>query len=154
MSLLQQGIDKGFIKLDEEKKFITYVASARRYRYNDSEEKVRAECYLQLIFDYEYPVKRIDVELIVPRRTPSDLADIVVFEDDAKKKLYIIVECKKQIFNLDEIGNIIIPLPDTKKQHEIVEKAWSIRKQSLQISNEAQQQFNQTKKEIEQMILE
>ncbi len=48
-----------------------------------------------MIFDYNYPVQRIDVELIVPRRTPSDLADIVVFEDDAKKKPYIIVECKK-----------------------------------------------------------
>lgn len=95
MEYLHQGIDDGFIKIDDEKKFITYVHTGKKYRYADPEEKVRAETYLQIIYDYGYLPSRIDLELVVPRRTPSDLADIVVFDDDEKKKPYIVVECKK-----------------------------------------------------------
>jgi len=96
MEHLQKGIDKGFIKLDDERKFITYVQPNKKYRFTDPEEKVRADIFLQLIFDYGYSPKRIELEYTVPRRTPSDSADIVVFADDEKKKPYIVVECKKQ----------------------------------------------------------
>lgn len=95
MEYLQQGIKEGYIKIDSEQKFITYVHPNKKYRYGDPEEKVRAEIYLQIIYDYGYNPERMDVELIVPRRTPSDLADIVIFDDAEKKKPYIIVECKK-----------------------------------------------------------
>ncbi|MEI9909975.1 MAG: N-6 DNA methylase [Bacteroidota bacterium] len=95
MEYLQQGIDEGYIKIDNEQKFITYLHPNKKYRFGDPEEKVRAEIYLQIIFDYGYKPERLDVELIVPRRTPSDLADIVVFADAEKKKPYIVVECKK-----------------------------------------------------------
>ncbi len=37
----------------------------------------------------------MDTEVTVPRRTPSDKADIVIFEDDENKKPYLVVECKK-----------------------------------------------------------
>ena len=37
----------------------------------------------------------MDTEVVVPRRTPSDKADIVIFEDDEKKKPYLVIECKK-----------------------------------------------------------
>jgi type I restriction enzyme M protein len=95
MEYLQQGIKDGYVKIDVDQKFITYVHPNKKYRFADPEEKVRAETYLQIIYDYGYKPERLDVELIVPRRTPSDLADIIVFEDDAKKKPYIVVECKK-----------------------------------------------------------
>jgi type I restriction enzyme M protein len=95
MNYLQQGIDRGYIKFDDEQKFITYVHTNKKYRYSDPEEKVRLEIYLQIIFDYGYLPQRIEIELNVPRRTPSDYADIVVFTDNEKKKPYIIVECKK-----------------------------------------------------------
>lgn len=95
MEYLNQGIKEGYIKLDDEQKFITYVHPNKKYRYSDPEEKVRAEIYLQIIYDYGYKPGRLDVELTVPRRTPSDQADIVVFADDDKKKPYIVVECKK-----------------------------------------------------------
>lgn len=94
MEYLQKGIDKGHIKFDGEKKYITYVQPDKKYRFSDPEEKVRAEIFLQLIFDYGYSDKRMDLETIVPRRTPSDSADIVVFADDEKKQPYIVVECK------------------------------------------------------------
>lgn len=95
MEYLKKGIDDGYIKIDDEQKFITYVHPNKKYRFGDPEEKVRAEIYLEIIYEYGYKPERLDVELIVPRRTPSDLADIVIFNDDDKKKPYIIIECKK-----------------------------------------------------------
>ena len=52
MNYLQQGIHHGYVKIDNEQKFITYVHSNKKYRFGDPEEKVRAEIYLQIIFDY------------------------------------------------------------------------------------------------------
>lgn len=95
-SLIKQGIEKGLISFNDDKTRITYKHQARTYSYKDPEEQVRAEVYLQLIFEYSYLPKRIQVELVVPRRTPSDSADIVVFEDDLCKKPFIVIECKKQ----------------------------------------------------------
>lgn len=56
--------------------------------------------------------------------------------------------------NLQEISQIqlIIPL-SLEKQSEIASHIQSIREKAKQLQNEAQQQFEQTKKEIEQMIL-
>ncbi len=94
MSLIQKGIDKKYIRFDAELKSITYLITDKKYRYSNPEEPVRLETYLQLIFEYGYPAARLDVEVIVPRRTPSDRADIVVYADDERKTPYIVVECK------------------------------------------------------------
>jgi type I restriction enzyme M protein len=48
-----------------------------------------------LVLDYGYNPNRIRLEVPVPRRTPEDRADIVVYEDDELKKPYLVVECKK-----------------------------------------------------------
>jgi len=96
MSLIQQGIQSGYIAFEQEQKYILYKAAGKKYRYADPEEQVRAETYLQLIIEYSYQPKRIELELVVPRRTPGDSADIVVFSDDEKLQPYIVVECKKQ----------------------------------------------------------
>jgi len=74
---------------------ITYKAIKKSYNFKDPEEKVRAEFYLELVEKYKYPAKRIRTEVEVPRRTPSDHADIVVYEDDELKKPYLVIECKK-----------------------------------------------------------
>ncbi len=95
-SLIKQGVEKGLISFNEDKTRITYKQQQKTYNYRDPEEQVRAEIYLQLILEYGYLTKRIQLEYIVPRRTPSDLADIVVFEDDLCKTPFIVVECKKQ----------------------------------------------------------
>lgn len=96
MELIERGESAGLIRFDDERKFLTYVAAGKRQRYTDPEEQVRVEIYLRLIFDYDYDAKRIELERVVPRRTPSDLADIVVFSDDRHKTPWIVVECKKQ----------------------------------------------------------
>jgi len=95
MSIIQEGVDKGYIVFDDEQKYISYPYARKKYRYSDPEEPVRAESYLQLILNYGYNAKRITLEETVPRRTPNDWADIVVFEDDDKKKPYIVVETKE-----------------------------------------------------------
>ncbi len=92
MELIKRGEQAGLIRFDDERKFITYTAAGKRQRYTDPEEQVRAGIYLQLIFDYGYEAKRIEIERVVPRRTPSDLADIVVFSDDRHKEPWIVVE--------------------------------------------------------------
>jgi type I restriction enzyme M protein len=90
---LKAGENKGYFVLDANK--IKYSASGKKYNFSDPEEKVRAEYYFDLLEKYHYPVKRIELETEMPDRTPERYADIVIFEDDAKKKPYIVVECKK-----------------------------------------------------------
>ena len=43
----------------------------------------------------------------VPRRTPFDLADIVVFQDDEKKNPFIVIECKKDAISEAEFKQAI-----------------------------------------------
>ncbi len=95
-TLLQKALQKGIISFDADQKNITYVFQNKKYRYTDPEEKVRAECFAKLVIEYGYLPQRMALEVVVPRRTPSDLADIVIFEDEDKKQPYIVVECKKE----------------------------------------------------------
>lgn len=95
MSLLEKGVQLGHVHIDEEKKFITYKHAAKKYRFADPEEQVRAEIYLQLIAEYNYKPGRIRIEVEVPNRVPNMTSDIVVFSDDELTRPYIVVECKK-----------------------------------------------------------
>lgn len=97
MSLLEKGIKNGLIKFDINLKNITYTNINKKYRYSDPEEAVRTEAYLELIFGYNYSAQRIDLEAIAPRRTPSDLADIVVYADDELKPK---IEVEKMILGV------------------------------------------------------
>lgn len=94
--IIQRGIEKGYIFLSVDRGKITYQGS-RDYTtgFKNPEEKVRASYFAELVLDYNYPTKRIDFEVTIPRRTPEDRADIVVYEDDELKKPYLVVECKK-----------------------------------------------------------
>ena len=92
---LDIGEQKGYIQLLNEGTRIHYVAPDKKYRFTDPEEQVRAKFYVELIEHFQYFENRIDLEVRVPRRTPSDLADIVVFSDDGKKDPFIVIECKK-----------------------------------------------------------
>jgi len=92
----QRGIEKEYIFLSEDRGKITYHGS-RDYTttFKNPEETVRASYFAELVLDYKYPAKRIDFEVTIPRRTPEDRADIVVYEDDELKKPYLVIECKK-----------------------------------------------------------
>ena len=88
--LIENGIKNKHIRIKENK--IEYTQVKKEYTFSDPEEKVRAAAYLNLIDNYEYSPKRIDVEVTPPRREPKLPADIVIFDD--KEKPYLVVEVK------------------------------------------------------------
>ncbi|MDO7854666.1 restriction endonuclease subunit M [Hymenobacter convexus] len=94
MNLLEEGIARKLIVLTDDKKKIRYPHCEKSYPYVNPEERVRAEAYLELIISYGYPTKRLDVEFPVQIGAKETRADIVVFEDDDRKRPYIVVECK------------------------------------------------------------
>lgn len=98
MSYLEQAVKDGYAHIAgrEGKQKITYVSSDNHVEnYGDPEEKIRAEFWAELIYRYGYPARRLRVEVTVPDRLPTDRADIVIFRDDACKRPYAVVECKR-----------------------------------------------------------
>ena len=74
---------------------IHYIAANHSERWSDPEEKVRAELWAELIYKYDYPPERIAFEVNVPRRTPNDYADLVIYRDDELKSPWFVFECKR-----------------------------------------------------------
>lgn len=102
MDYIKIGQDKGYIEISTDNLFIKYVAAKKEYAFSDPEEKVRASFYVELIEKYQYKPELIALEITVPRRTPSDKADIVVFEDKDHKTPFIVVECKRENISKQE----------------------------------------------------
>lgn len=75
---------------------ITYnLRHKRKYKWTDPEEWVRAHTIATLVIRKSYPASRIATEVTVPRRQPSDSADVVVYRDDQCKSPYLVVENKR-----------------------------------------------------------
>src|SRR3990167_1441222 len=93
---IKRGVEAGIVSFNEDMSKITY-ASSRAYTtgFKNPEEKVRASYFCELVLDYDYPKEKMDFEVLVPRRTPEDRADIVIYEDDELKTPYLVVETKK-----------------------------------------------------------
>ena len=102
---LKKALEDRYVEIDSVKNRISYQTreGVKSYPSDKPEEQVRADFYSELVYKYKYEPKKIGLEVVVPRRTPSDRADIVVFEDDAGKRPYIIVECKKEGISEAEI---------------------------------------------------
>lgn len=56
--------------------------------------------------------------------------------------------------NLEEIGSILIPVPDLFQQNEIVKKVKEIRLKAKKLQNEGDGLLQIAKQKIEQLILE
>lgn len=94
--IIQKGIANNLISFNNENTRIIYNAKTEKsYNYKDPEEKIRASVFIKLVVDFGYNAKDIDFEVRVPRRTPEDLADIVVYEKGKDTQPYLVVECKK-----------------------------------------------------------
>ncbi len=96
--LLKRALNEGHLRLQGEGKAerIVYVADGNHgERWADPEEKVRAAFYAELIYKYGYKPSRLGVEITVPRRTPSDRADLVIYRDDERKAPFAVIECKR-----------------------------------------------------------
>ena len=106
--LLEEGVKKKYISFNEDKTRITYhIKEEKNYKYTDPEEQVRAIAVLRLIMHYQYDPKDIALEVIVPRRTPKDLADIMVYNKGNDKSPYLCVECKKDGISDSEFSQAI-----------------------------------------------
>lgn len=95
MNLIQQGISKGLISLSEDQKQIKYIHQNKTRNFINPEEKVQAEAFLKLVFDYKYKPHRIKMFVPVPMGSETKEADIVVYNDDQCTEPRILVECKK-----------------------------------------------------------
>lgn len=88
------AIDRGIIEIRDTR--VKYnLKQAREYDRTDPEERVRAQCIAWLIVRKNYPSARMKTEVTVPRRTPEDKADIVVYTDDRCLDPYLVVENKE-----------------------------------------------------------
>ncbi|MYA61244.1 MAG: N-6 DNA methylase [Dehalococcoidia bacterium] len=94
---LERAIEEGLAEFTGEgrNQRIHYIAADHSERWSDPEEKVRAEFWAELIYKYEYPPERVGFEVNVPRRTPNDFADLVIYRDDDLKSPWFVFECKR-----------------------------------------------------------
>lgn len=93
LEIIQKAIRRGVIAISGER--ITYhLGHKRSYAWTNPEEWVRAYAVAMLVLEKDYPPSRIRLEVKVPRRTPSDRADVVVYADDELKAPFLVVECK------------------------------------------------------------
>ncbi|MTI31097.1 restriction endonuclease subunit M [Xanthovirga aplysinae] len=96
MNLIEQGIKKGLIKLDEDRKYITYTTQNKKRNFTNPEEKIQAETFLKLIFSYNYPPERVKQFVPVTMGSTTKEVDIVVYNDADCSQPRLVVECKKQ----------------------------------------------------------
>ncbi len=96
MELIEKGIEKGLIKLDDDRKYITYVNQSIRRNYNNPEEKVQAKTFLKLILVYNYKPERIKQFEAVTIGSSTKEADIIVYNNDELTSAHIVVECKPE----------------------------------------------------------
>lgn len=95
MDFIAEGIKQKLIRLEDGGKYIVYLHQAKRRNYENPEEKVQAESFLKLALIYKYPINRIRQFVSVQMGAETKEADIVVYDDDALKSPWIVVECKK-----------------------------------------------------------
>ena len=120
--LIEKGIEKGLISFNAEQKQITYIHQNKKRNYTNPEEKVQVEAFLQLIFDYGYPVEHIKQFVSVTMGSSTREADIVVYNDEKHTQPHIVVECKHadvsdQEFNqaIEQAGSYAYALSGTIK---------------------------------------
>jgi type I restriction enzyme M protein len=90
---VEEAAARGIIQISEDR--VTYnLKQKREYDWRNPDEWVRARTLAFLIIEKNYPASRIRTEVQVPRRTPSDWADIVVYQDDKCQRPYLVVENK------------------------------------------------------------
>lgn len=105
--LITKAVEKGLLAFDDELKIVTYVHQNKRLRWNDSEEKVRAQAFASLVLEYGYAARQIDIEVAVEHRVPNIYADLVVYADQTLKKPVILVECKREEASQGELDQAV-----------------------------------------------
>ncbi len=92
--LIAEAEKRGYLEFHGDR-VLYKCANGTDQDFTDPEEKVRAGLYAWLILEREYPATAIKVEVQVPRRTPSDYADIVIYTDSSCDTPYLVAETKR-----------------------------------------------------------
>ena len=105
-SNIEIGIEKGLIRLNQDKTRITYcIKQPYTTSFKNPEEKIRATYFCDLVLKYNYLTERIQLE--VPIKPDKDRIDLLVYKDDAYKEPYIVVECKREGISDAEFKNAV-----------------------------------------------
>jgi len=92
--LVLQAQKRGFVEIKGQR--VTYILGNKRTEdWSDPEEWVRCRSIAWLVLERDYPAACLKTEVTVPRRVPSDSADVVVYEDETCRAPYLVVENKK-----------------------------------------------------------
>ena len=102
---LELGRSKGYLSFFERdgSTHISYPHAKKEYRYDDPEEVVRAEVYVELIEQFGYPPDRIKFEDYPPTREGERPSDMVIYGHDDVP--FLVVELKKPDASDREIEN-------------------------------------------------
>lgn len=104
--LIISAIQRGLIEIHSDR-VIYNIHQKKSYNWSDPEEWVRARTIAFLVLEKAYTPHSIRTEVVVPRRTPEDLADIVVYKDERCQEPYLVVENKKENLSLRERSQAI-----------------------------------------------
>lgn len=101
--LIELGIERGFFEIRGDK--ITYkpkTPEAKRDDFRDSEEKVRAALYVELVEKYKYPLEQIDkpdkyIKIGHPDKKTDVKIDLLVKKDKNPFMLFELKGARKKI---------------------------------------------------------
>ncbi|MGB8658385.1 MAG: type I restriction enzyme HsdR N-terminal domain-containing protein [Candidatus Zixiibacteriota bacterium] len=79
----------------------------RHERRLTPEERVRLRVITELVEKYGYLTSHIDIEVIVPRRTPEDRADVVVYRNTELTDTFIVIETKRDALTIADKAQAI-----------------------------------------------
>jgi type I restriction enzyme M protein len=102
--LVKEGLRRNLIRFEDNGKYIVYSSQQKRRNFENPEERVQADAFLKLVLVYGYPVTRMLQYVPVQMGSQTKEADIILYEDDARKAPLLIVECKKPNINELEFG--------------------------------------------------
>lgn len=81
-----EGVKRGIIAVKDDR--VTYAHHQEKsYDWTDPDEWLRADTIAWLVAERGYPSNRIKAGVTVPRRTPSDFADVVYTSLEAVERL-------------------------------------------------------------------
>lgn len=93
--LIIDAINRNLIEINKDR--VTYnINQKKSYNWTDPEEWTRAYTIAFLVLVKSYTPQCIRTEVTVPRRTPEDFADIVVYKEERCITPYLVIENKKE----------------------------------------------------------
>lgn len=93
--LVAEALRRGYFSFKGDKIYY-HLRVTKGYMLSDPEELVRAKVIAHLILVKAYAPSCMKTEVKVPRRTPNDWADVVIYEDKECKIPFLVVEAKRE----------------------------------------------------------